>query len=63
MFLLNDIDADVKFYLTVYGSIAVANTVFTALRAFLFAYGVMCAASAIHNRLLNQVFKVCQQSA
>uniref|UniRef100_A0AAX7U893 ATP-binding cassette, sub-family C (CFTR/MRP), member 10 n=1 Tax=Astatotilapia calliptera TaxID=8154 RepID=A0AAX7U893_ASTCA len=57
MFLSNDIDADVKFYLTVYGSIAVANTVFTALRAFLFAYGVMCAASAIHNRLLNQVFK------
>uniref|UniRef100_A0A3Q4GAK1 ATP-binding cassette, sub-family C (CFTR/MRP), member 10 n=1 Tax=Neolamprologus brichardi TaxID=32507 RepID=A0A3Q4GAK1_NEOBR len=52
---------DVKFYLTVYGSIAVANTVFTALRAFLFAYGVMCAASVIHNRLLNQVFKVCQQ--
>ncbi|XP_006806226.1 multidrug resistance-associated protein 7 [Neolamprologus brichardi] len=56
-FLSNDIDADVKFYLTVYGSIAVANTVFTALRAFLFAYGVMCAASVIHNRLLNQVFK------
>uniref|UniRef100_A0A669B340 ATP-binding cassette sub-family C member 10 n=1 Tax=Oreochromis niloticus TaxID=8128 RepID=A0A669B340_ORENI len=56
-FLSNDIDADIKFYLTVYGSIAVANTVFTALRAFLFAYGVMCAASAIHNRLLNKVFK------
>uniref|UniRef100_A0AAQ5ZJQ3 ATP-binding cassette, sub-family C (CFTR/MRP), member 10 n=1 Tax=Amphiprion ocellaris TaxID=80972 RepID=A0AAQ5ZJQ3_AMPOC len=50
-------NTDVKFYLTVYGSIAVANTVFTALRAFLFAYGVICAASVIHNRLLDRVLK------
>ncbi|KAM9315294.1 ATP-binding cassette sub-family C member 10 isoform 2-T2 [Pholidichthys leucotaenia] len=50
-------NTDVKFYLTVYGSIAVANTVFTALRAFLFAYGVISAAAVIHNRLLDQVLK------
>ncbi|KAM9362938.1 ATP-binding cassette sub-family C member 10 [Symphorus nematophorus] len=49
--------SDVKFYLTVYSSIAVANTVFTALRAFLFAYGTICAATAIHNRLLDRVLK------
>ncbi|KAM7419823.1 hypothetical protein PAMA_016768 [Pampus argenteus] len=49
--------SDVSFYLTVYGSIAVANTVFTALRAFLFAYGAICAATAIHNRLLDRVLK------
>lgn len=50
--------SDVRFYLTVYGSIALANTVFTALRAFLFAYGAICAATAIHNRLLDRVLKV-----
>ncbi len=50
--------SDIKFYLTVYSSIAVANTVFTALRAFLFAYGTICAATAIHNRLLDRVLKV-----
>uniref|UniRef100_A0A8C6NTH4 ATP-binding cassette, sub-family C (CFTR/MRP), member 10 n=1 Tax=Nothobranchius furzeri TaxID=105023 RepID=A0A8C6NTH4_NOTFU len=56
-FLSTNMSADVKFYLMVYGSIAVANTVFTALRAFLFAYGVVCAAEAIHNRLLDRVLK------
>uniref|UniRef100_A0A1A7XY85 ATP-binding cassette sub-family C member 10 n=1 Tax=Iconisemion striatum TaxID=60296 RepID=A0A1A7XY85_9TELE len=55
--LSNNVSADVKFYLMIYGSIAVANTVFTAFRAFLFAYGVVCAASAIHNRLLDRVLK------
>ncbi|XP_072239695.1 ATP-binding cassette sub-family C member 10 [Leuresthes tenuis] len=56
-FLSNSTSLDVKFYLTVYGSIAIVNTVFTALRAFLFAYGVICAASTIHNRLLDRVVK------
>uniref|UniRef100_A0A8C5GM19 ATP-binding cassette, sub-family C (CFTR/MRP), member 10 n=1 Tax=Gouania willdenowi TaxID=441366 RepID=A0A8C5GM19_GOUWI len=56
-FLSPEINSDVKFYLTVYGSIAAANTVFTALRAFLFAYGVVCAASSIHNRLLDRIMK------
>ncbi|KAM6939603.1 ATP-binding cassette sub-family C member 10 [Xenentodon cancila] len=55
--LSNNTSLDVRFYLTVYGSIASANTIFTALRAFLFAYGVICAASAIHNRLLDRVLK------
>ncbi|XP_062293834.1 ATP-binding cassette sub-family C member 10 isoform X2 [Scomber scombrus] len=52
-----NLSSDVRFYLTVYGSIAAANTVFTALRAFLFAYGAVCAATAIHNRLLDRVLK------
>ncbi|XP_028265903.1 multidrug resistance-associated protein 7 isoform X2 [Parambassis ranga] len=55
--LSNNTNSDVKFYLTVYGSIAMANTVFTAIRAFLYAYGGICAASVIHNRLLDQVLK------
>nr|XP_020667452.1 multidrug resistance-associated protein 7 [Pogona vitticeps] len=49
--------SDVNFYLTVYGSIAGANSVFTILRAFLFAYGTIHAATVIHNRLLSRVMK------
>ncbi|XP_068177281.1 ATP-binding cassette sub-family C member 10 isoform X2 [Antennarius striatus] len=53
----SNMSSDVRFYLMVYSSVAAANTVFTALRAFLFAYGVICAASVIHNRLLDRVLK------
>ncbi|NXJ75494.1 MRP7 protein, partial [Trogon melanurus] len=48
---------DVNFYLIVYGSIAGANSFFTILRAFLFAYGTVRAATVIHNRLLQRVLK------
>ncbi|XP_062980311.1 ATP-binding cassette sub-family C member 10 isoform X2 [Elgaria multicarinata webbii] len=48
---------DVNFYLTVYGCIAGANSVFTILRAFLFAYGTIHAATVVHNRLLRRVMK------
>ncbi|XP_059187951.1 ATP-binding cassette sub-family C member 10 [Centropristis striata] len=56
-FSSSNLSSDVRYYLTVYSSIAAANTVFTALRAFLFAYGAICAATAIHNRLLDRVLK------
>ncbi|XP_042318198.1 ATP-binding cassette sub-family C member 10 isoform X2 [Sceloporus undulatus] len=49
--------SDVNFYLTVYGCIAGANSVFTILRSFLFAYGTIHAATVIHNRLLRRVMK------
>ncbi|KFP68816.1 Multidrug resistance-associated protein 7 [Cariama cristata] len=48
---------DMSFYLIVYGSIAGANSLFTILRAFLFAYGTICAATVIHNRLLQRALK------
>ncbi|NXN15001.1 MRP7 protein, partial [Indicator maculatus] len=48
---------DVNFYLIVYGSIAGANSLFTILRAFLFAYGTIRAATVVHNRLLQRVIK------
>nr|XP_025044578.1 multidrug resistance-associated protein 7 [Pelodiscus sinensis] len=48
---------DVNFYLTVYGGIAGANSFFTLLRAFLFAYGTIRAATVIHSRLLQRVMK------
>ncbi|EDO46846.1 predicted protein, partial [Nematostella vectensis] len=44
-----------KFYLVVYAGIAVANTVFTLFRAFLFAYGGIKAAKTIHQRLLSSI--------
>ncbi|XP_033985639.1 multidrug resistance-associated protein 7 isoform X2 [Trematomus bernacchii] len=53
----SNISSEVRFYLTVYSSIAAGNTVFTALRAFLFAYGAICAATVIHSRLLDSVLK------
>ncbi|KFW04387.1 Multidrug resistance-associated protein 7 [Eurypyga helias] len=49
---------DVNFYLMVYGSIAGANSLFTILRAFLFAYGTIRAATVIHSRLLQRALKV-----
>lgn len=48
---------DVNFYLTVYGGIAGANSLFTIFRAFLFAYGTIRAAVVIHKRLLQRVIK------
>ncbi|NXX86603.1 MRP7 protein, partial [Urocolius indicus] len=48
---------DVNFYLIVYGSIAGANSLFTILRAFLFAYGTFRAATIIHDRLLQRALK------
>ncbi|NXY47604.1 MRP7 protein, partial [Ceuthmochares aereus] len=48
---------DVNFYLIVYGGIAGANSLFTILRAFLFAYGAIRAATVIHKRLLQRVLK------
>uniref|UniRef100_A0A8C7F6Y1 ATP-binding cassette sub-family B member 6 n=1 Tax=Oncorhynchus kisutch TaxID=8019 RepID=A0A8C7F6Y1_ONCKI len=52
-----NMSSEVKFYLTVYCSIAGANMVFTAFRAFLFAFGGIRAASVVHNRLLDTVLK------
>ena len=48
-------DTDVKYYLSVYGSIAVSNTFFTLARAFLFAYGGIVAAKSVHRQLLDVI--------
>ncbi|XP_066504379.1 ATP-binding cassette sub-family C member 10 isoform X2 [Hoplias malabaricus] len=52
-----NMSSELKFYMTVYGSLAASNTIFTAARAFLFAYGAICAATVIHKRLLDSVLK------
>jgi ATP-binding cassette subfamily C (CFTR/MRP) protein 10 len=35
----------------------VANTMFSLIRAFLFAYGGICAAKTIHDQLLRSVMR------
>ncbi|PIO32590.1 hypothetical protein AB205_0204560 [Aquarana catesbeiana] len=48
---------NLTFYLSVYGGIAAANSIFTALRALLFALGTVHAATTIHRRLLQRVLR------
>lgn len=48
-------DASNKFYLLVYGVLAASNSLFTLMRAFLFAYGGVTAARTLHKRLLDAV--------
>ncbi|PIK41787.1 Multidrug resistance-associated protein 7 [Apostichopus japonicus] len=48
---------DLKFYLGVYGGIAAANSVFTLIRAFSFAYSGLCAAKIVHSKILRQILK------
>ncbi|XP_067681975.1 ATP-binding cassette sub-family C member 10-like [Haliotis asinina] len=48
---------NITFYLNVYGCLAGANTIFTLFRAFLFAYGGICAARVVHKNLLSSILK------
>ncbi|KAM9316906.1 ATP-binding cassette sub-family C member 10 [Gastrophryne carolinensis] len=49
--------SDIRFYLSVYGGIAAANSIFTVMRALLFALGTVRAATVIHQRLLQRVLR------
>ncbi|XP_011404304.1 PREDICTED: multidrug resistance-associated protein 7-like isoform X1 [Amphimedon queenslandica] len=44
-----------SFYLGIYGGLAAANTLFTLLRAFLYAYGGLEAARVLHKKLLSAI--------
>ncbi|XP_033313580.1 multidrug resistance-associated protein 7 [Bombus bifarius] len=46
-----------NYYLTVYSLLAVFNTLFTLMRAFMFAYGGIQAAISIHKQLLKVVVR------
>ena len=50
-------EEDIDFYLSIYGSIAGLNTIFSLIRAFLFAYGGVCAAYTVHKKLFEVVMK------
>ncbi|CAN2387511.1 ATP-binding cassette [Pristimantis euphronides] len=56
-FVGQNASAGIAFYLSVYGGIAAANSIFTALRALLFAFGAIRAATVIHKRLLQRVLR------
>lgn len=49
---------ETHYYLEIYASIAVINSIITLGRAFLFAYAGIKAAKFIHNKLLTSVFYV-----
>ena len=49
------LDPDTKFYLSVLLCIAAANSAFTFVRAFSFAYGGLVAARKLHEQLLTSV--------
>ncbi|ETN80662.1 ABC transporter, ATP-binding protein [Necator americanus] len=46
------------YFLIVYAGIATANTIFTCIRAFLFAYGGIQAARHLHSNLLHKLLKL-----
>ena len=50
--------SDLRFYLTVYATIAGVNSLCTLLRAVLFAAGTLRAAATLHRRLLGRVLMV-----
>lgn len=52
-----EIDSEVKYYLSVYIAFAALNSLFTFFRAFLFAYGGVCAASKVHKLLLKSIIR------
>lgn len=56
------ISPDVKFYLIVFGVIGAANTVFSGMRAFLFACGAIRAAVVVHHKLLLRTMQVSGSS-
>lgn len=48
---------NISFYLTVYGTIAGLNSFFTLLRAFLFAYAGIHAATELHKQLIKTLMR------
>ncbi|KAH9424705.1 Multidrug resistance-associated protein 7 [Dermatophagoides pteronyssinus] len=45
------------FYLEIFIMIGIINSIITLIRAFLFAYGGIMAATVVHNALLNKLFQ------
>ncbi|KAG7213689.1 hypothetical protein KM043_002932 [Ampulex compressa] len=46
-----------SYYLTIYGLLALFNSIFTLIRAFMFAYGGIQAATVMHKQLLKIVIR------
>jgi len=54
----NYVPHDTKYYLTIYSLLVVFNTIFTLIRAFIFAYGGLQAAIAMHKQLMRIIMRV-----
>ncbi|XP_064600962.1 ATP-binding cassette sub-family C member 10-like [Liolophura sinensis] len=54
---VTEAEDNVMFYLTVYGCLAAGNSLFTLFRAFLYAYGGIRAAQALHKTVLAAILK------
>jgi ATP-binding cassette subfamily C (CFTR/MRP) protein 10 len=49
--------SNLYFYIGIYLGLAVANSIFALFRAFLFAYGGLCAARVLHTQLLKSILR------
>lgn len=56
-YFFDDYNMSTNYYLTVYTVLAVFNTLFTLMRAFMFAYGGIQAAISIHKQLLKIIVR------
>ncbi|XP_071865552.1 ATP-binding cassette sub-family C member 10 [Bombus fervidus] len=56
-YVFDNYNISTNYYLTVYALLAVFNTLFTLMRAFMFAYGGIQAAISIHKQLLKVVVR------
>ncbi|OAD58395.1 Multidrug resistance-associated protein 7 [Eufriesea mexicana] len=56
-YFFDDHNMSTNYYLTVYAVLTVLNTLFTSMRAFMFAYGGIQAAISIHKQLLKVVIR------
>jgi ATP-binding cassette subfamily C (CFTR/MRP) protein 10 len=56
-FATQAVDKDFKQFFTIYVGLAIANSLFTLIRAFTFAYGGIEAARKLHKSLFNSLVK------
>jgi ATP-binding cassette subfamily C (CFTR/MRP) protein 10 len=56
-FATQTINKDFKQFFTIYVCLAIANSIFTLIRAFTFAYGGIEAARQLHRSLFNNLLK------
>ncbi|KAK9891612.1 hypothetical protein WA026_015576 [Henosepilachna vigintioctopunctata] len=56
-YIKEEYDSTTDYYLKIYIEIAVFNSIFTLLRAFLFAYGGIVGAARVHKMLLRSIIR------
>ncbi|KRY87397.1 Multidrug resistance-associated protein 7 [Trichinella pseudospiralis] len=54
---MNHLNGSQLYFLTVYSGLAVANSIFVLIRAFIYAYGCLRASERIHSLLMKKLFR------